>query len=167
MLSIAQKMKFSIRGFFSKCDQICRNLRIWSCLLKKFIMENFIFCVGKPIFLPSPNLSAYINHPFLVLFYVFFQTTNFLFSRYGCSSSEAVTKKCVLFCKKVITGIFQELYEHKFVCCLSCSLLMFFGLYFVTLLYFGELCCFYLVQKNCLGNTVSAQSISIYLWEIY
>ena len=26
---IAQKMNFSIKGFFSKCDQIRRKLRIW------------------------------------------------------------------------------------------------------------------------------------------
>ena len=30
----AQKMKFSIRDFSSKCDQIHRTLRIWSHLLK-------------------------------------------------------------------------------------------------------------------------------------
>ena len=35
--------KFSITDFFSKCDQICRNLQIWSHLLKKPVMENFIF----------------------------------------------------------------------------------------------------------------------------
>ena len=40
----AQKMKFSIKDFFSKCDQIRRKLRIWSHLLKKSLMENFIFC---------------------------------------------------------------------------------------------------------------------------
>ena len=39
----AQKKKFSIKDFFSKCDQIRRKLRIWSHLLKKFLMEN-IFC---------------------------------------------------------------------------------------------------------------------------
>ena len=39
----AQKIKFSIKSFFSKCDQICRKLRIWSHLLKKSLMENFIF----------------------------------------------------------------------------------------------------------------------------
>ena len=32
----AQKMKFSIKDFFSKCQQISRKLRIWSHLLKKF-----------------------------------------------------------------------------------------------------------------------------------
>ena len=40
----AQKMKFSIKDFFSKCDQTRRNLWIWSNLLKKSLMENFIFC---------------------------------------------------------------------------------------------------------------------------
>ena len=36
-------MKFSIKDFFIKCDQIHRKLRIWSHLLKKSLMENFIF----------------------------------------------------------------------------------------------------------------------------
>ena len=36
-------MKFSIKDFFSKCDQIRSFLRIWKHLLKKFWMENFIF----------------------------------------------------------------------------------------------------------------------------
>ena len=43
--------KFSIKDFFSKCDQIRSKLedapgsllRIWSHLLKKPIMENFVF----------------------------------------------------------------------------------------------------------------------------
>ena len=37
-------MKFSIKDFLSKCDQIRRKLWIWSHLLKKSLMENFIFC---------------------------------------------------------------------------------------------------------------------------
>ena len=36
-------MNFSIKDFFSKCDQIRRNLRIWSHLLKKFLMANLVF----------------------------------------------------------------------------------------------------------------------------
>ena len=40
----AQKMKFCMKDFFSKCGQIHRKLRLWSHLLKKFLMENFIFC---------------------------------------------------------------------------------------------------------------------------
>ena len=38
-----QKKKFSIKDFFSKCDQIHRKLRIWPYLLKKFLIENLIF----------------------------------------------------------------------------------------------------------------------------
>ena len=38
-----QKMKFSIKDFFSKCGQIRSFLRIWSHLLKKSLMRNFIF----------------------------------------------------------------------------------------------------------------------------
>ena len=40
----AQKMKLSIKDFFSKCDKIRSKLRIWSHFLKKSLMEIFIFC---------------------------------------------------------------------------------------------------------------------------
>ena len=43
----AQKMKFSIKDFFSKCDHIRSTLRIRSHLLKRSSMENFIFCAVK------------------------------------------------------------------------------------------------------------------------
>ena len=39
----AQKMMFFMTDLFSKCDQIRRKLRLWSHLLKKSLMENFIF----------------------------------------------------------------------------------------------------------------------------
>ena len=45
-MSLHKKMKFSTKDFFSKCDQIRRKLRIWSLLLKKSLMENFIFLCG-------------------------------------------------------------------------------------------------------------------------
>ena len=35
-----QKMKFSIKGFFGKCDQVCISL-------KESVMENFIFCAVR------------------------------------------------------------------------------------------------------------------------
>ena len=41
-LTLHKEMKFSINDFSSKCDQIRNFLRIWSHLLKKFVMENFI-----------------------------------------------------------------------------------------------------------------------------
>ena len=40
---------FSIKDFYSKCDQIRRKLGIWSPLLKKSLMENFIFCAGHSL----------------------------------------------------------------------------------------------------------------------
>ena len=39
-----QKMKFSIKDFFSKCDQIRSSKGIWSHLLEKSFMEDSIFC---------------------------------------------------------------------------------------------------------------------------
>ena len=37
-------MKFSIKDYFSQRNQTRKKLRIWSHLLKKPLMENFIFC---------------------------------------------------------------------------------------------------------------------------
>ena len=45
-------MRFSIKDFFSKCDQIHNFLRISSHLMKKSFMENFIFCAVY--FIPAP-----------------------------------------------------------------------------------------------------------------
>ena len=50
----AQKMKFSIKDIFIKCDQIRRKLLIWSHLLNKSLMENFIFC---SVFVRIPPIS--------------------------------------------------------------------------------------------------------------
>ena len=50
----AQKMKFSIKHFFSKCDQIRSFLRIWSRLLKKSLS-------GKLHFLYSVKYSNHID----------------------------------------------------------------------------------------------------------
>ena len=52
-------MKFSIKDFFSKCDQIGSFLRIWSHLLKKSLKENFIFLysVEAKIKLSEPQLK--------------------------------------------------------------------------------------------------------------
>ena len=56
----AQKMKFPIKDFFSKFDQIRRKLQIWSHLLKKSLMENFIFLCSalltKPLLLKLFNM---------------------------------------------------------------------------------------------------------------
>ena len=41
------KKEVSIKNFFSKCDQIRSFVWIWLHLLKKSLMENFIFCAVK------------------------------------------------------------------------------------------------------------------------
>ena len=43
-VTLHKKMKFSMKDCFSKCDQIRRFPRIWSHLLKKPLIRNFIFC---------------------------------------------------------------------------------------------------------------------------
>ena len=59
----AQKMKFSINYFFSECDHVRRKLRISSHVLKKSLMENFIFCAVGVVF--SPVLLDTIPHHWL------------------------------------------------------------------------------------------------------
>ena len=62
-VNTAQKMKFSIKDFFSKCDQIRSLMQIWSHLLKKSLMGNFIFFSDPTLFLWQKTIS-----PFLWLF---------------------------------------------------------------------------------------------------
>ena len=45
-------MKFFIKDFFNKCDQIRSFLRVWSYLLNKSLMGNFNFCA-----VPANNFS--------------------------------------------------------------------------------------------------------------
>ena len=62
----AQKVKFSMKDYLSKCDQIRSFLRIWSHVLKKSLMENFIFCAVTATWLL--NLSAELILPKQVSF---------------------------------------------------------------------------------------------------
>ena len=66
-LKYCTKMKFSIKVFLSKCDQIRRKLQLWPHLLKKCLMQNFIFCAVKST---EPRYN-YINTDF--------ETKNFRF----------------------------------------------------------------------------------------
>ena len=56
-----------MKDFFSKCDQIYMKLRIWSHLLKKSLMENFIFCavfIACNVFRNTGNLQLIISYSF-------------------------------------------------------------------------------------------------------
>ena len=48
--SIVQKTKFSIKGFFCKYNQIYGELQIRSHLLRKSLMESFIFLCNKKVY---------------------------------------------------------------------------------------------------------------------
>ena len=60
----AQKNEVSIKDFFSRCDQIRRFLRIWYYLLKKSLMENFIFLCSDSIANSDPNLHEISSKDF-------------------------------------------------------------------------------------------------------
>ena len=71
VLVTAQKMKFSIKDFFSKCDQIRRKLRIWSYLVKKSLMKNFILsaaCMCLFSFLELRSLDFSVKPCFYITF---------------------------------------------------------------------------------------------------
>ena len=59
-----QKIKFFMKNFFSKCDQIHKKLRIWSHLLEKPLMENFSFC-AVTISLISDHLGYHLSFLFI------------------------------------------------------------------------------------------------------
>ena len=76
-----QKIKLSIKDFFSKCDQIRSFLRIWSHLLKKYLKENCLFLCSADCFWRHV-LSIYLlsTIPCLFLFRTKFvsQANNFV-----------------------------------------------------------------------------------------
>ena len=63
----AQKMKFSIKDLFSKCDQIGRKLGIWSHLLKKSLIEEFIFCAVLSELLNPFHATGFFLYPLKTL----------------------------------------------------------------------------------------------------
>ena len=72
MIRTVQKVYFSIKGNFSKCDRIRRFyfLQIWSPLLKKSLMEYFVFCamlikIKTIIFSTSNNTLIILNVSFI------------------------------------------------------------------------------------------------------
>ena len=67
------KTKFSIKDFYSKCDQMCSFLQIWPHLLKKSLMENFSFCAVTERFKTGSRISAEFHGLFTKKF--FFNTS--------------------------------------------------------------------------------------------
>ena len=57
----AQKPQLSVKDFFSKCDQIC-SFTVWSHLLKKYLMGNFIFCAVIKMIIKKHLLTAFLKN---------------------------------------------------------------------------------------------------------
>ena len=60
---------------------MCPNLQIWSYLLKKFLIENFIFCAVSPVTssnlaISPQNFLAFSLHPFATLVQSFKATSS-------------------------------------------------------------------------------------------
>ena len=73
-------MKFFSKDIFSKFDQIRWKLRIWSHLLKKYFMENFIFCAVNKLGICAllrilRNLSTLYQEVLLISIKSMFQET--------------------------------------------------------------------------------------------
>ena len=68
-------MKFSITGFFSKCDQVRNFLRIWPYLLKKSLMQTsfFVQCKSRKFYLTwfSMNMCAAVVTLLLLGFFYY------------------------------------------------------------------------------------------------
>ena len=58
-------MKFSIKDFSSKCDQIRSFLRIWSHLLMKSFMENFIIFMQWYLELVTSTEAMEVKYSFI------------------------------------------------------------------------------------------------------
>ena len=66
------KFKFSIKNLYTKCDQIRMELRIWSHLLKKSLMEIFFYSdiitgakkktITAKILVTSQKITRNISH---------------------------------------------------------------------------------------------------------
>ena len=89
----AQKLKFSIKDFFGKCDQIRRKLQIWSHLLKKSLMENF-FCAMEA---SRSDLWFSLFAPFSINFSILKKSWNSLFPQnyFGCIYFERIRDICI------------------------------------------------------------------------
>ena len=79
----AQKMKFSIKDFFSKCDQIRRKLQIWSYLLKKSLMKIlfFLLCGYNSLGEKCPNREFFQKLWIWTIFHLISTRWNTVFSK--------------------------------------------------------------------------------------
>ena len=68
-------MKFSIKNFLSKSEEIGSFLRIWSYLLKKSLVEHILFCAWILEQLPNTTFLKTLRYDY----YLFYAAGLFLY----------------------------------------------------------------------------------------
>ena len=96
-------MKFSITYFFRKCNQIRCFLRIWSHLLKKSILENFIFLCSE----------RFYQHC-RVVFRTLLNTNDEVFLTYFVSLFRLIIAKIFSLCKKYREALLKNTFFTRY-----------------------------------------------------
>ena len=112
-------MKFSIKHFFSKCDQIHSFLQIWLYLPKKSLMENFIFCavclIGQKFFstiFRSRHHRCFIKKVFLKISQ---NSQESVCARVSFFNKTAGLMPTTLFKKKTLVLVFMRFLRRTFL----------------------------------------------------
>ena len=95
----SHKMKFSIKDVFSKCDQIRSLLQIWSHLLKKSLMENFIFWTILTVF-ENPGYAFVVLCMGVISFFAISFLSIFYLNYYYTAQKKKFSIKDFDFCSK-------------------------------------------------------------------
>ena len=93
-------MKFSIKDFFSKCDQIRRKLLIPSHLLKKSLMENFNMNFNGKL-VCSLKIERYLFRDKSSWIFIYFVLSTLVFANQFCSTSNPYVHLRVQLIEKV------------------------------------------------------------------
>ena len=112
-------MKFSIEDFFNNCDQICSFLRIWSHLLKKSIMENFIFCTVIVNQCRTKNLWSSHNCSYTQRSSKFSEQNKFITPTFIHNKSKGIIKKKLKINSVILKGRGDRTYSRNRLCKLS------------------------------------------------
>ena len=100
-------MNFFVKNLFSKCEQICIKLRIYSHLLNRSWAENFIFCVV--------NITCYTTESYKFFFepnchsLVYFTSVN----TWHRLLSGLLLRNQFLACSKELKLLVQELLHNN------------------------------------------------------
>ena len=95
----SHKMKFFIKDVFSKCDQIRSLMRIWSHLLKKSLMENFIFWTILTVF-GNPGYAFVVLCMGVISFFAISFLSIFYLNYYFTAQKKKFSIKDFDFCSK-------------------------------------------------------------------